>query len=180
MLIPDHFVIEDSNIDENLKNDLMKLNFMLGMMEEYGNDLADNLLKHDNKGMNYAEGMVYDQFRKILRRVKDAQNMFTYLASNSNKTRIPRSPQQNIIGRGKVELDRGIEIKVTFIQKQVQVERIVDGVKKQLPTERTFTRCNNCSYYSHIEAHFKKTQVHKVKKRYSCISVLYKRVWQSL
>ena len=26
---------------------------MLGMMEEFGNDLADNLLKHDNKGMNY-------------------------------------------------------------------------------------------------------------------------------
>ena len=44
----------------------MKLNFMLGMMEEFGNNLADNLLKHDNKGMNYAEGMVYDQFRKIL------------------------------------------------------------------------------------------------------------------
>ena len=39
---------------------------MLGMMEEFGNDLADNLLKHDNKGMNYTEGMVYDQFRKIL------------------------------------------------------------------------------------------------------------------
>ena len=77
----------------------MKLNFMLGMMEEFGNDLADNLLKHDNKGMNYAEGMVYDQFRKILPRVKDAQNMFTYFANNSNKTRIPRSPEQNIIGR---------------------------------------------------------------------------------
>lgn len=137
---------------------------MLGMMEEFGNDLADNLLKHDNKGMNYAEGMVYDQFRKILPRVKDAQNMFTYLASNSNKTRIPRSPEQNIIGRGKVELDGGIEIKVTFIQKRVQVERIVDGVKKQLPTERTFTRCDNCSYYSHIEAHFKKHKCTKWKK----------------
>ena len=87
--MPDHFVVEDSNIDENLKNDLMKLNFMLEMMEEFGNDLADNLLKHDNKGMNYAEGMVYDQFRKILPQVKDAQNMFTYLASNSNKQEYP-------------------------------------------------------------------------------------------
>ena len=58
--------MEDSDRDENLKNDLMKLNFMTGMMEEFGNDLADNLLKHDYKGMNYTEGMVYDQFRKIL------------------------------------------------------------------------------------------------------------------
>ena len=58
--------MEDGDIDENLKNYLMKLNFMLGMMEEFGNDLVDNLLKHDNKGMNYAEEMVYDQFRKIL------------------------------------------------------------------------------------------------------------------
>ena len=106
--------------------------------------------------------------------------MFTYLASNSNKTRTPRSPQQNIIGRGKVELDGGIAIKVTFIQKRVQVERIVDGVKKQLPTERTFTRCNNCSYYSHIEAHFKNTSAQSGKKiqLYQCI--VHKGVAESL
>ena len=55
----------------------MKLNFMLGMMEEFGNDLADNLLKHDNKGMNYAEGVVYDQFRKILPRVKEYVYIFS-------------------------------------------------------------------------------------------------------
>ena len=148
----------------------MKLNFMPGMMEEFRNDLVDNLLKHDNKGMKYTEG-------EILPQVKDVQNMFTYLVSNCNKTRIPRSPEQNIIGRGKLELDGGIEIKVTFIQKRIQVERIVDGVKKQLPTEKTFTRCDNCSYYSHIET---QTQMHKVEKRYRCIRVLYKRVWQSL
>ena len=60
------FVIDDPNIDEDLRKDLEKLNFMLGMMAEFGNNLADNLLKCDNKGMNYAEAMVYDHCRVIL------------------------------------------------------------------------------------------------------------------
>ena len=42
-------------MDKELKNDLIKLNFLLGMMEECGNDLADNLLEHDHKGLNFIE-----------------------------------------------------------------------------------------------------------------------------
>ena len=66
MSLADHFVIDDPNINEDLRKDLEKLNFMLGMMEEFGNDLADNLLKCDNKGMNYTEATVYDHCRVIL------------------------------------------------------------------------------------------------------------------
>ena len=53
-------------MDEDLRNDLVKLNFMPGMMEEFANDLVDNLLKHDNKGMNFAEGRVYEQLKRVL------------------------------------------------------------------------------------------------------------------
>ena len=65
-MLADCFVIDDPNIDEDLRKDLGKLNFMAGMMEEFGNDLADNLLKCDNKGMNYAKATVYDHCRVIL------------------------------------------------------------------------------------------------------------------
>ena len=64
--------------------------------------------------------------------------MFTYLVNSSTQKPIPRAPDQNVVGKNKVKLDSGIEVNVTYIQKEVQVEKLVDGVKKSLCTDRTF------------------------------------------
>ena len=130
-------------------------------MEEFGNDLADNLLKCDNKGMNYAEATVYDHCRVILPRVKASNQMFTYLVNSSTQKPIPREPNQKVVGKNKVKLDSGIEVNVTYIQKEVQVEKLVDGVKRSLRTDRTFMRCDRCSFYNNIKGLFTK---HKCSK----------------
>ena len=70
--------------------------------------------------------------------------MFTYLVNSSTQKPIPRAPDQKVVGKNKGKLDSGIEVNVTYIQKEVQVEKHVNGVKKSLCTDRTFMRCDTC------------------------------------